>query len=130
MVKTHAHEVIDVQAEEELRAIMHHQLDKEMGEDFFHKMYSLDTKSLPTVTHVRGRPPNYSLVLRAAWIQKNLYDYKGFSNFRMGASYNFIPELEGILISLERKGRLEAIKAKVGEVMLEARHMLHLKRKG
>lgn len=130
MVKKHTHEVIDVQAADELRAMMHEQGEKDMGESFFDKMYSLDTKSLPTVTHVRGREPNYSLVLRATWVQKNLYDYKGFSNFRMGASYDFIPELEGILISLGRRGRLEAIKAKVGEIMLKAHHMLSLKRQG
>ncbi len=130
MVKKHTMELIDVQAEEELRSLMHAELKAEHGEQYFKMLYTMDESVLPFVTEVKGRPPAVSDILYVSWFESNFLNFDNFKTLRDREAFGFIPMLEALMVSKGREGRVEALKALVGEAMQKAHHKLSLKREG
>ncbi len=123
-------ELRDVQAEEELRSLMQAELKAQHGEEYFKMLYTMDESVLPMVTEVKGKPPSVNDILYVSWYESNFLNFENFRRLRDQEAFGFIPMLEGLMISRGRAGRLEALRALVGEAMQKAHHMLNLKKEG
>ncbi len=128
MVKKHTMELIDVHAEDELRSLMHAELKAQHGEQYFKMLYTMDESVLPMVTEVSRKERD--ILNYVDWFETNFLNYDNFIHLRDREAYGFIPMWMALTISLKRAGRLEALKALIGEAMQKVHHKLSLKKEG
>ncbi len=127
-------ETIDLGEEANLRALMRDIQKKEYGKEFFERFYPSGDKDIEVVSHVTGKPANIQQILYVNWFEKTFLNFDNFKRLRrpdiIYDEPEIIPLYLRLMLSYQRKSRLEGIKAMIGDATERARSIFRLQPKG